>query len=507
MTTDKFARRSFIAGAAVAAVAAVTPPYLNAAIGSVEGRGEISENTLMNDALLPDDSHAAFWQAVTKGDIQVLEKMLNENPALLYARDAQGQSVYLIAAYAGQSAVMSLLESKGLALDIYEAAASHKVERMVELLRQAPGLVKMPNPAGDTLLHVAALCGRSAAIDNCIVYGPDFAMRNPKRKNATAAHLGLQCPDQTAAEAMAFAMIGNGLDPNLATADGDTILHSAAHTGYPRVIRLLLQKGADPGARNAAGQTAMDIARAAGKSEAAELLRDAAAVRRDYYAQRYLYGPKFAALKRDDTNDIPRDFINSFVLVSHFNLARVKKWLELCPELLNTRAAWDELPVEAAAHTGRAEIGDLFLSMGAAYSLCTAAVFGPLDDVKRMLTEYPERIQERGAHSFPLLWYTAFGKPRPDTAEYLIRMGADLHEDMRGRTVLHVAAGAGHMDLCRYFLELGLDPLQKGTSFLGVQDAIEAATLGKHPEVADMITQWVRQKGLPNPQNKKTEKG
>ena len=34
---------------------------------------------------------------------------------------------------------------------------------------------------------------------------------------------------------------------------------------------------------------------------------------------------------------------------------RVKKLLELCPELLNTRAAWDELPVEAAAHQLRSQ--------------------------------------------------------------------------------------------------------------------------------------------------------
>jgi hypothetical protein len=52
------------------------------------------------------------------------------------------------------------------------------------------------------------------------------------------------------------------------------------------------------------------------------------------------------------------------------------------------------------------------------------------------------------------------------------------------------------MDLCRYFLELGLDPLQKGSSYLGVQDASEAAVQGKHPEVAAMINDWIQQKGL-----------
>jgi len=149
------------------------------------------------------------------------------------------------------------------------------------------------------------------------------------------------------------------------------------------------------------------------------------------------------------------------------------------------------LPVEAAAHMGRADIGGLFLDRGAAYSICTATVFGSLADVKRMLAEEPRRIHERGAHSFPLLSYTAFGKPQVETAEYLIDAGADPKEEMRGRTVLHTAASAGHLELCRFFLEKGLDPRQKGTSFLGVQDAAEAAELAKHPEVAAMIRDWM----------------
>jgi ankyrin repeat protein len=78
-----------------------------------------------------------------------------------------------------------------------------------------------------------------------------------------------------------------------------------------------------------------------------------------------------------------------------------------------------------------------------------------------------------------------------DAAEYLIGAGADPMEEMRGRTVLHTAASAGHLDMCRFFLEKGLDPRQKGTSFMGVQDAAEAAELGKHPEVAAMIREWM----------------
>ncbi|MGH9704839.1 MAG: ankyrin repeat domain-containing protein, partial [Candidatus Acidiferrales bacterium] len=423
-----------------------------------------------------------------------VKQHLDHDPGLLYGRDFQGQSVYLLAAYARQPEVMAFFESKGLVLDVYEAAAGGKIDRLNELLRPAPGLVRTPNPAGDTPLHAAALAGQSKSIDNMISPGPDLSMPNPKRKNATAAHIGLQCPQREAAEAMAFTLIGNGLNPNLATTDGDTILHSAARSGHPRVIRLLLQKGADPSARNAAGHSALDLALKAQKREVVDLLRNEGSIPKDYYARRYAYDLKFATLKRDDTEGLPQDFINSFTIVSHFGFDRVKQWVKLCPELLNTRAAWDELPVEAAAHMGRADIGGHLLDLGASYSICTATVFGSFEVVKRLLAEDSQRIHERGAHSFPLLWYTAFGKPKLDAAEYLISKGADPNEDMRGRTVLHTAANSGHLELCRLFIEKGLDPLQKGTIFMGTQDAIESAELAKHPEVATMIRDWTKQK-------------
>jgi hypothetical protein len=113
-----------------------------------------------------------------------------------------------------------------------------------------------------------------------------------------------------------------------------------------------------------------------------------------------------------------------------------------------------------------------------------------LSDVKRMLVEEPRCIHERGAHSFPVLWYTAFGEARLDTAGFLISVGMNIHEEMRGRTALHVAATSGHTDLCRLFLEQGLDPMTVGDSFLGKQNAIQAARDGGHNETAEMLANW-----------------
>jgi ankyrin repeat protein len=59
--------------------------------------------------------------------------------------------------------------------------------------------------------------------------------------------------------------------------DGNTLLHFASRVGNIFLIRKLLQQGEDKNAKNAAGQTALDIAEQYQQSEAVlELSRDGA---------------------------------------------------------------------------------------------------------------------------------------------------------------------------------------------------------------------------------------
>jgi ankyrin repeat protein len=470
-------RRTFLGGSFAWAYA--TGAALAAAPSGAEETADLQK---------PGPDRSRFLLQVEAGNLAAVERMLGDAPTLLYARDQFGQSAYLLAAYKGQAAVMELFERRGLILDIHEACAGARIDRIKKLLHQAQALLLMQNAAGDTPLHSAAKSGALTTLDNVIGYGPDFAIVNAQQQ--TVAHLAVGCRDKEAAEGMAFATIANAASPAAVMSGGDTVLHAAAKSGSARIIRLLLQKGADPSIRNGNAETPADVCQRFGHSEAERLLRSSTSIPIDFYGRRYSYKHDFTPLARDDSNGLPREFVNAFVLYSHFALPQVQKWLEQCPDLLNTRSSWDELSVEAAAHMGRNDIGGLMLDRGAAYSLPTAVVFGSLSDVKRMLEEESRRIQERGAHSFPLLWYTAFGDARLDTAEFLISAGANVHEEMRGRTVLHVAATSGHLELCRFFLEQGLDPLTVGNSYLGRQSAIEAARDGGHNETAEMLAHW-----------------
>jgi ankyrin repeat protein len=82
-------------------------------------------------------------------------------------------------------------------------------------------------------------------------------------------------------------------------------------------------------------------------------------------------------------------------------------------------------------------------------------MLGLKDEAAKIIAEDPNRARERGAHDFPLLWYTIFGKERPEMAEFLIASGADVHASMMGNTSLIFARKKGHHQTVEVLLKHG----------------------------------------------------
>jgi ankyrin repeat protein len=122
-----------------------------------------------------------------------------------------------------------------------------------------------------------------------------------------------------------------------------------------------------------------------------------------------------------------------------------------------TRATWDELAIEAAAHMGLTPMAQFLADLGAPVSTCTATLVGEQALVKRLVSEDPACIRERGAHDIALLSYTALGNQHVEIAEFLLGAGADVHARSLGQTSLHIAASKGHVELAQLFLDHGAD--------------------------------------------------
>ncbi len=70
----------------------------------------------------------SFFDAIKQGNRPEVERQLNADPGLIHMRE-EGLSPIMIAAYHGQSALASFLSDKTVALTIFEAAATGKINK------------------------------------------------------------------------------------------------------------------------------------------------------------------------------------------------------------------------------------------------------------------------------------------------------------------------------------------------------------------------------------------
>lgn len=123
--------------------------------------------------------------------------------------------------------------------------------------------------------------------------------------------------------------------------------------------------------------------------------------------------------------------VREVVGASHGRFDRVRELVGAHPALAN--AAWDwgfgdwETSLGAAAHTGRREIAEYLLSMGARPDLFAAAMLGHLDTVRSVIASIPGVATFHGPHGITLLAHArAGGEPAKPVLEFLSAVpGAD----------------------------------------------------------------------------------
>jgi ankyrin repeat protein len=419
-----------------------------------------------------------FRQAVLAGDLSTVTSMLDRDPALRYARDADGVSVYTLACLKGQPKIAEELVRRGLVLDIFEAAAGGNTPRVNELSKDNALIARQHLPDDRTPLHLAAAAGKADMVTALATRAADLSA-GPESPLLTT----LNYPDHAVASAMSSFLLVNASDPNARRRDGKTALHLAAARGYDDLVQMLIHRGAATDVRDVDGKTPLDVA----TGSAIPVLQQASSIERVSYARRYTQDQRGNPVTRDDNYGLPQELINQFSSVAHNDFEKVKQLQKLCPMLVMTRATWDELGIEAAAHMGLVPMAKYLADLGAPVSTCTATLVGAHDLVKRLLTEDPACIRERGAHDLPLLAYTAYGDQRVDTAELLLKAGADVHVKAFGQTTLHLCARKGHVELAQLLLERGADVNATFETKAGLLTPLGLAVQAKQSKMTDFL--------------------
>lgn len=214
--------------------------------------------------------HADVIAAVQSGDVVKIRSLLQEDPAVAAAKDANGVSAVMHAFYYRRPEIADLLLAAKSDLDIFEATAAGKVDAVSEILVRDPQAVKSWSGDGFSALHFAAFFNQPEIATILIRHCADVsaasknAMKVTPLHSAAAAHSG----------GIVRTLVENGAAPNARQEGGWTALHEAAQIGDKEMVKTLLEHGADPQAKSDSGKTPMEMAAAKGHEAIVTLLEN-----------------------------------------------------------------------------------------------------------------------------------------------------------------------------------------------------------------------------------------
>ena len=154
------------------------------------------------------------------------------------------------------------------ALSVWEAAALGDDSRLQALLDRDAGLANAFAPDGFLPLSLAAFFAPAATTTLLLERGADVAAAARNHMKVQALHAAVAARNADAAAIL----LDRGADPNARQQAGYTPLMGAAAAGRADLVELLLQRGADRSLVNDEGKTAADVAREHGHTDLAEQL-------------------------------------------------------------------------------------------------------------------------------------------------------------------------------------------------------------------------------------------
>ncbi len=213
-------------------------------------------------------SQESLLEAVKKGDAETVESLLRAEPSLTGARMENGTSAILLAVYCGRAALVEIFERFGAALDIFEASAAGRLDLVKEWFTRAPALVNAFAPDGFTPLGLACFFGHLPIAEFLLDSGAkvDQSSNNPTK----VAPIHSAAASRNAA--ILRLLLDRGADPNARQDSGFVPLHSAAANDDRESAALLLDRGADRNAKADSGKTPGDFARDRGHAGMADWL-------------------------------------------------------------------------------------------------------------------------------------------------------------------------------------------------------------------------------------------
>lgn len=214
--------------------------------------------------------HQDFLNSVTQGDAARVRDLLKQDPSLARVIDSDGVSAVLKAVYYNRKDVLDLLLSTRDDLDIFEASATGRTQRVEDLIRNDHTVVNAFANDGFYPLGLAVFFRHPETANALLNAGADV---NAQARNAMKVR-PIHAASAAAQTDVARSLIERGADVNARQQGGFTPLHEAAASGKLELARLFLDHGADLNAKTDDGKTALSLAIEARQEAMVKLLRE-----------------------------------------------------------------------------------------------------------------------------------------------------------------------------------------------------------------------------------------
>lgn len=210
-----------------------------------------------------------FFDAIKEGNKQEVERRLSLDPSLIHAKE-NGLSPIMVAAYHDEPEIASYLADKTVAISIFEASATGKINNVIRQLARDPQLVHAYAEDGFQPLGLASYFGHLELARYLIKAGAPI--NSPSRNGLKAAPI--QSATAAGHEKIVQMLLQLGADPNIREGNGYTPLHAASQNKDIDMIHTLIYGGADLTLAGKDGKTPLDIAAESGDTETIALLAE-----------------------------------------------------------------------------------------------------------------------------------------------------------------------------------------------------------------------------------------
>lgn len=207
--------------------------------------------------------------AIKAGDGARIDTLIEQDPSLL-TRAENDVTPVLLAVYHGQREIARHLVQLGAPLSFPEACAIGESARVKTMFEADPTLLHTKSADGFPAIGLAIFFGHGGLAQWMIDNGADVNAIATNAARVAPVHAAAAVSDR---ETMRM-LLERGANPNAKQQNDVTPLHGAASRGDVEMATLLLAHGAEPGARTTDGLTPVEMARKYGKTEFADWMED-----------------------------------------------------------------------------------------------------------------------------------------------------------------------------------------------------------------------------------------